>query len=188
MIKLIQKELKQIFIKVSNEEEKDYKSESSKTEINVEITGDMREDIQNFSAADLGVDNDIEATPENNQRMNNQQLITNQICAYQDQTDNIPGVCTYILVGYRFEKAKLVDRLNDNTRLQCFLRFLPENYIKETIIPETNKMLRKLLSFGEFFRYISVWVLIICFPRVNIKSFFSVTSTCSMYLGQRSTS
>ena len=46
--------------------------------------------------------------------------------------------------------------------LEWFLRFLPRQYVQDVLIPETNKSLEDTdvpLTFGEFLRWLGLWLL-----------------------------
>ena len=58
------------FITKLSKEEKDNESKNNKVELNVLVTGDLREDIKNFIGTGLEVDNNMELAPENNQCAN----------------------------------------------------------------------------------------------------------------------
>ena len=73
--------------------------------------------------------------------------------------------------------------LEDEKRIACFLRLLPATRIKNAIIPETNKHLYRPLSFGEFIKFLGLWVITMCFPGINRSKFFSTSTITSIWDG-----
>ena len=56
--------------------------------------------------AELGVDDDNEPAPENNERVETNSK--NEVDCF-DWTGDAPGVCERMENGYRFEKSKLIE-------------------------------------------------------------------------------
>ena len=64
----------------------------------------MRKDIQNLTSSGLGVDNDNEPAPENDQHID----FNANVGVYHDVwTSDAPGACERIKNVYRFGKSKI---------------------------------------------------------------------------------
>ena len=67
------------------------------------------------------------------------------VCGYW--SGNITMFCSRKSSGRRKEKATLIEPC-DNSKLECFLRFVPKQWTENTATLETSKFLNRPLSFG----------------------------------------
>ena len=76
------------------------------------------------------------------------------------------------------------------TYLTAFVLFLPQTFVVEVILVDTNKIIKGPdLDFGEFLRFIVIWMLMISNPGTNQEEYFSkkpidMFSGCSISINQ----
>ena len=95
------------------------------------------------------------------------------------------GVCHRRRLNPNNSRASLKNFPRDvvPNRVQLFEHFFPKEYVKEVIIPETNKHLGdNPLTFGEFLRFVGIFFLMATTSFENRRDFWS-TSTISMFKG-----
>jgi hypothetical protein len=71
------------------------------------------------------------------------------------------GICYRRQVGSVNRKAKLKHHTNQHlklTKLQLFEVLFPIFWVKEVLIPETNKILEVELKYGEFLQFLGIWL------------------------------
>jgi hypothetical protein len=117
------------------------------------------------------VDDDNEPVPENVPDGNP----TNSILAAEFGHS---GVCPRRMMGAANNKAKINFANNIHpTRLQLFELFFPMAYVREVLLVETNKILNgKELEYGEFLRWIGLWLLMSTIQGFQRRDFWSVCS------------
>ena len=62
----------------------------------------------------------------------------------------------------------------DNTRLACFIRFLPMEFIAETMMPATNKTLEPPMDKKEFLVFIGMFLHVSLFPGNSRRDSFTL--------------
>ena len=95
------------------------------------------------------------------------------------------GFCFCKQEGLPNNPAKLsspVDTTRNDINLQLFERLFPWQYVEDVIIVEMNKKLKHPFSYGEFLRWIGIWVLISTVNGCDQRAFWS-TKAISNYKG-----
>ena len=62
----------------------------------------------------------------------------NDECACGNWSGNTPGFCARKSLGRRKENSTLIEPC-ENRKLDCFLRFVPKQWIENTVVPEISK-------------------------------------------------
>jgi len=121
----------------------------------------VEEDVEALRNQGIAVDDNNEPLPENVQRRG--EASPGSIMKEWGS----PTICPRRAGGYDNRKPRMKDR-KFNSRdeieldlLDYFEAFIPKEYIQETLLPATNKMLgeKAHLTYGEFLRWIGLWFL-----------------------------
>ena len=86
------------------------------------------------------------------------------------------GICYRQQQSNPNSKAKLSDPVDvtlNNIYVQLFERFFPKQYVNDVILPSTNKKLKQQLTYGEFLRWLGLWILMLTRDRSDQCSFWS---------------
>ena len=153
------------------------------------IHATTREDINALLADGYEVDDDRLPAPENTPRNTGK---TDQP-VYKEGWKWY-GVDHRRASGCRRDAAKL-DGMNKEfisvlTYLTAFELFLPKTFVVEILLVETNKTIKGPdLDFGEFLRFIGIWLLMTSNPGTNRADYFSenpidIFSWCSICVNQ----
>jgi hypothetical protein len=119
-----------------------------------ELVGDLAEDIARLRAEGYGVDDDNEPAPENVPQVNNHQEDLPTFGEWGSR-----HACNRRSNHHRHENPTITGGVPaDNRHLNWFLKFLPVAFIKEVLIPETNRNMlgQKDLDWPEFLRFIGL--------------------------------
>lgn len=70
-------------------------------------------------------------------------------------------ICNRMMEGHRFERPKLMRQPTDQSRRSWFLLFLPEEWMKEVLLPELNKNIlgSNPVEWPEFLRFLGLLLL-----------------------------
>ena len=120
---------------------------------------DLAKNMARLRLEGYGVDDDNEPAPENIPIQN--LTPATKLSIYQNW--NSCSICHRLSKGLRHEKAKLIEELPNPTNatyMDYFIYFLLEEYIKQILLVQTNKLVREEISWGEFLVYIGLWLLL----------------------------
>ena len=142
------------------------------------LSSDLREDVNRVRAEGFLVEDDndpfIEIIPTS--------TTVDVECENGDRNGNTVGFFPRESSRRQKEKASLTE-LFSNDKLSHFFRFLPTQWIEETLLPETSKCLSRPMSFGEFLIFIVTWLLMTAFPGHSRRNFFQQNKlTCTKAL------
>lgn len=140
------------------------------------ISGEAAEDIAHLRAEGYGVDDDNEPAPENVPDPTNEAPATTSSVTYLGWGARLPGFCNRRGTHNHYENASIKpgSRPHNNQRMDWFLRCLPVTYLKEVLLPETNRKMSQPMDFSELMRFIGL-VLLMSTARVgcSIRDWFS---------------
>ena len=102
----------------------------------------------------VGIDDDNQPARENIPHYN---TTRDDTCQYSDVWGH-DGLCFRRMSSANNRKAKLIHHSSDLklTKLQLFEILFPTKWVKEVLIPETNKELRQKLVYGEFLQFLGI--------------------------------
>jgi hypothetical protein len=123
-----------------------------------ELVGDRAEDIARLCAAGYGVDDDNEPAPENIPQGNNHQVDLPILGQWGSRHE-----CKHRSNNHRHEAPSIIGGIPaDDQHLHWFLKFIAVTYIKEVLIPETNRNMlgQKSLDWSEFLCFIGLLFLL----------------------------
>ena len=139
------------------------------------LTGDLREDIARLRMEGFEVDDDNDPAEENVPAATQPTKDTLESTGYQ-QWDSKQS-CNRKAEGHVEENPRLLKNPLSLTRLGYICLFLPQHFIKETVITKTSAHIDgAALSFGEFLRYIGLWLLMASQLKANVREYFSTSN------------
>ena len=139
-------------------------------------SGNIAEDVERFRADGFLVDDDNEPADEN--------IPIIPPAATQEQETTTPGIdyndwdsattCHRKSAGHIEENPRLLRTPSSETRLGYFCLFLNEQYIQEVLLPMSSAAIDgKKVSYGEFMRYIGIWLLMSTQIKTSVREYFS---------------
>lgn len=131
----------------------------------------QQENINTIQAYGIDIDDDNEPAPEN--VVDDEVINPNQIFSEWEQT----GLCHRRSSNIENYNARLKDVAPELRELlgkvQLFEMLFPTQYVKETVIPETNKSLDDPMDYPDFLMFVGIWFLMATIEGCHRRDYWS---------------